>query len=173
MKLILARGWARPAICLRKWCAAKLVDHRADIFAFGAVLYEMLAGKRAFQHSTSAETMTAILHEDPPAISQIARNAPPGLQRVVHRCLEKNAERRFQSASDLAFALEALSESGISSPHLSNGRNSDAGKEKPGLVHAGWPRSLPPPSPPTTSWPIERQRPLRTTRCKESSTANT
>jgi Tol biopolymer transport system component len=56
------------------------------------------------------------LHEDPPAISQIARNTPPGLQRVVHRCLEKNAERRFQSSSDLAFALEALSESGISSP---------------------------------------------------------
>ena len=93
----------------------ELVDHRTDIFAFGAVLYEMLAGKRAFQHSTSAETMTAILREDPPGVSQIARNAPPGLQRVVHRCLEKNAERRFQSASDLAFALEALSDSGISS----------------------------------------------------------
>ena len=59
--------------------------------------------------------MTAILRDDPPGVSQIARSAPPGLQRVVHRCLEKNAERRFQSASDLAFALEALSESGISS----------------------------------------------------------
>jgi len=94
----------------------KLVDHRADIFAFGAVLYEMLTGRRAFQHSTSAETMTAILHEDPPSVSQIARNAPPGLQRVVHRCLEKSAEQRFQSSSDLAFALEALSESGVSSP---------------------------------------------------------
>jgi serine/threonine protein kinase len=93
----------------------ELVDHRADIFAFGAILYEMLAGKRAFQHSTSAETMTAILREDPPGVSQIARNTPPGLQRVVHRCLEKNAERRFQSPSDLAFALEALSESDISS----------------------------------------------------------
>ena len=92
----------------------ELVDHRTDIFAFGAVLYEMLAGKRAFQHSTSAETMTAILRDDPPGVSQIARNAPPGLQRVVHRCLEKNPERRFQSASDLAFALEAISESGIS-----------------------------------------------------------
>jgi Tol biopolymer transport system component len=75
----------------------------------------MLAGKRAFQHSTSAETMTAILREDPPSVSQIARNTPPGLQRVVHRCLEKNPERRFQSSSDLAFGLEALSESGISS----------------------------------------------------------
>jgi serine/threonine protein kinase/WD40 repeat protein len=93
----------------------ELVDHRADIFAFGAILYEILAGKRAFQHSTSAETMTAILREDPPGVSQIARNTPPGLQRVVHRCLEKNSERRFQSSSDLAFALEALSDSDISS----------------------------------------------------------
>ncbi len=93
----------------------ELVDHRTDIFALGAILYEMLSGKRAFQHSTSAETMTAILHEDPPGVAQIARNATPGLQRVVHRCLEKNPERRFQSASDLAFALEALSDSSISS----------------------------------------------------------
>ena len=90
----------------------KTVDHRTDIFAFGAILYEMLTGKRAFQRSTSAETMTAILNEDPPSISQIVQTTSPGLQRVVHRCLEKNPEQRFQSASDLAFALEALSESG-------------------------------------------------------------
>jgi hypothetical protein len=86
-------------------------DHRADIFAFGAILYEMLAGKRAFQKPTSAETMTAILNEDPSAISQVATNLPPALQRVVHRCLEKSPEQRFQSASDLAFALDALSDS--------------------------------------------------------------
>ena len=85
-------------------------DHRADIFAFGAILYEMLAGKRAFQKPTSVETMTAILNEDPPGISQFTTNIPPALQRVVHRCLEKNPEQRFQSASDLAFALDALSE---------------------------------------------------------------
>ena len=91
------------------------VDHRADIFAFGAILYEMLAGKRAFHRSTSADTMAAILNEDLPGISQIVQSAPPGLQRVVHRCLEKSPEQRFQSASDLAFALEALSESGVSS----------------------------------------------------------
>jgi Tol biopolymer transport system component len=90
----------------------KPVDHRIDIFAFGAILYEMLTGKRAFQRSTSAETMTAILNDDPPSISQIVQTTPPGLQRVVHRCLEKNPEQRFQSASDLAFALEASSESG-------------------------------------------------------------
>jgi Tol biopolymer transport system component len=88
------------------------VDHRTDIFALGAILYEMLTGRRAFQRSTSAETMTAILNEDPPHISQIVQATPPGLQRVVHRCLEKNSEQRFHSASDLAFALEALSESG-------------------------------------------------------------
>jgi eukaryotic-like serine/threonine-protein kinase len=88
------------------------VDHRTDIFAFGAILYEMLAGKRAFQRSTSAETMTAILNDDPPSISQIVQATPPGLQRVVHRCLEKSPEQRFHSASDLAFALEALSDSG-------------------------------------------------------------
>src|SRR6202021_1984314 len=78
--------------------------------------YEMLVGKRAFERTTSAETMTAILNDDPPAASQILPSTPPGLQRVVHRCFEKNPEQRFQSASDLAFALEAISESGISGP---------------------------------------------------------
>lgn len=87
------------------------VDHRTDIFAFGAILYETLSGKPAFQRSTAAETMTAILQDEPPGISQM-QAIPPGLQRVVHRCLEKNPEQRFQSASDLAFALEALSDSG-------------------------------------------------------------
>jgi serine/threonine protein kinase/Tol biopolymer transport system component len=88
-------------------------DHRTDIFAFGATLYEMLSGKRAFQRETSAETMTAILNDEPPSISQVAPSAPPGLQRVVQRCLEKNPDQRFQTSSDLAFALEALSDSGI------------------------------------------------------------
>src|SRR5215831_10488707 len=91
----------------------KTADHHADIFAFGAVFYEMLSGKRSFQRPTAPETMTAILNDDPPGISQIAPNVPPGLQRVVHRCLEKNPEQRFHSASDLAFALEAVSDSGI------------------------------------------------------------
>jgi eukaryotic-like serine/threonine-protein kinase len=89
-------------------------DHRADIFAFGAILYEILTGRRAFQKPTSAETMAAILNEEPPAITQTTFQIPPALQRVVRRCLEKNPEQRFQSASDLAFALEALSDSGSS-----------------------------------------------------------
>jgi tetratricopeptide (TPR) repeat protein len=95
---------------------AQTADHRSDIFAFGATLYEMLAGKQAFQKPTSADTMSAILNEDPPGISQVTTNVPPALQRVVHRCLEKNPELRFQSASDLAFDLDALSESGGSAP---------------------------------------------------------
>src|SRR5271170_3232158 len=90
------------------------VDHRTDIFAFGAVLYEMLSGKRAFQRSTSAETMTAILNDDPPALLQSGSNIQPALNRVVNRCLEKNPEQRFHAASDLAFALDALSDSGAS-----------------------------------------------------------
>jgi eukaryotic-like serine/threonine-protein kinase len=88
----------------------KSADHRADIFSFGVILYEMLTGKRAFQKPTSPETMSAILNEDPPPISQVAPNIAPALQRTVQRCLEKAPERRFQSAADLTFALEALSD---------------------------------------------------------------
>ena len=90
-------------------------DARTDIFAVGAVLYEMLTGKPAFRKATSVETMSAILNEDPPAVSQVAPNLPPGLQRIVNRCLAKNPEQRFQHASDVAFALEAISDSGSAS----------------------------------------------------------
>jgi serine/threonine protein kinase len=86
------------------------VDFHADIFALGAVLYEMFTGKQAFGRPTAAETMTAILNEDPASRSQSGKNISPGLHRVILRCLEKKPEQRFQSASDLAFALEALSD---------------------------------------------------------------
>jgi len=85
-----------------------VVDSRTDIFAFGCVLYEMLSGQRAFRRDTSAETMTAILKDDPPELSEMAHPVSPGLERIVRRCLEKQPEQRFQSAKDLAFALEAL-----------------------------------------------------------------
>jgi eukaryotic-like serine/threonine-protein kinase len=90
-------------------------DQRSDIFALGAVLYEMLSGRRAFQKATGPETLSAILNEEPPSISQTAQDIPPGLRRVVDRCLEKSPGQRIQSASDLAFALEALSDSGTAS----------------------------------------------------------
>ncbi len=90
-------------------------DHRTDVFAFGAMLYEMLSGRRAFHAETVADTMTAILKEDPPDLPASERHIPPALGRIVDRCLEKNPQARFQSSGDLAFALEALSaQSGVS-----------------------------------------------------------
>jgi eukaryotic-like serine/threonine-protein kinase len=91
------------------------VDHRTDIFALGAILYEMVMGRTTFQKPTEADTISAILNEDPTRISQLAPDTPAALEKVVHRCLEKNASQRFQSASDLAFALEALSDAPTSS----------------------------------------------------------
>jgi Tol biopolymer transport system component/tRNA A-37 threonylcarbamoyl transferase component Bud32 len=83
-------------------------DRRSDIFSFGAVLYEMLTGKRAFERKTSAETITAILREEPPELNDTGWQGPLELQRILLRCLEKNVQRRFQSAADLAFAIELL-----------------------------------------------------------------
>ena len=85
------------------------IDPRSDIFSFGAVLYEMLTGKRAFKRETSAETMTAILREEPLALNDAGWQGRLEPQRILARCLEKNVARRFQSASDLAFAIESLS----------------------------------------------------------------
>ena len=84
------------------------VDCRTDIFSFGTVLYEMLTGVRAFKRDTTAETMTAILHDDPPENPPDGRPLPPAFDRIVHHCLEKSPEQRFQSARDLAFDLESI-----------------------------------------------------------------
>src|SRR5437773_1322966 len=84
------------------------VDQRADIFALGAILYEMLSGASAFKRGSSADTMSAILKEDPPELPSDSK-VPPALERIVRRCLEKQPNQRFQDASDVAFALEALS----------------------------------------------------------------
>ena len=86
------------------------VDHRSDIFAFGAILFEMLTGKRAFSRDTTAETMTAILKADPPELTELNRNISPALERIARHCLEKSPDQRFQSARDLAFDLDALSQ---------------------------------------------------------------
>src|SRR6266536_2271820 len=90
-------------------------DHRSDIFSFGAILYEMLSGKRAFRGDSMAETMSAILREDPPDLSESNKTVSPALERVVRHCLEKNPEERFHSARDLAFAIESLSGSATTS----------------------------------------------------------
>src|SRR5687767_10998252 len=87
----------------------RAADQRSDIFSFGAILYEMLSGRRAFHGESAAETMSAILKEDPPELSDTNKNVSPALERLVNHCLEKNPESRFHSARDITFALEALS----------------------------------------------------------------
>ena len=86
------------------------VDARTDMFSFGAVLFEMVSGHRAFHRDTAAETMTAILKDDAPEIADLPTPVAPALERIIRRCLEKSPDHRFQSAKDLAFALEALSQ---------------------------------------------------------------
>jgi len=88
---------------------AKAVDHRSDIFSVGAILYEMLTGRRAFRGETEVDTITAVLREDPPETNLEQANVPASCQQIVRHCLEKEPENRFQSARDLAFALETLS----------------------------------------------------------------
>ncbi len=84
-------------------------DHRADIFAFGSIVHEMLTGRPAFVRDTAADTMSAILKEDPPPLAEAIPAMPPALQQIIHHCLEKSPAERFQSARDLAFNLEAVS----------------------------------------------------------------
>ena len=86
------------------------VDQRSDIFTFGAILYEMLTGERAFHGKSRAETVTAILVGDPADLSGKVATISPGLNRLVRRCLEKSPDQRFESARDLSFALEAISD---------------------------------------------------------------
>ncbi|HYV41566.1 MAG TPA: protein kinase [Thermoanaerobaculia bacterium] len=81
------------------------VDHRSDIFAFGAILYELLSGERAFKRDTASDTIAAILIQEPSELSESGRSIPPALERIVKHCLEKDRDNRFHSARDIAFAL--------------------------------------------------------------------
>src|SRR6202789_1159551 len=87
----------------------------SDIFSLGAILYEMLSGKRAFRGESAVEVMSAILKEDPPDLTETNRNVSPALERIVRHCLEKNPAERFQSARDVAFNLETLTDIASSS----------------------------------------------------------
>src|ERR1022692_2679766 len=88
----------------------KTVDHRSDLFSVGAILYEMLTGRRAFRGETEVDTITAVLREDPPETNLEQASVPASFQQIVRHCLEKEPENRFQSARDLAFALDTLSD---------------------------------------------------------------
>lgn len=114
----------------------RAVDQRSDIFSFGAILYEMLSGRRAFHGESAAETMSAILKEDPPELSDTNKTVSPALERIVSHCLEKNPEGRFHSARDIAFALEALS--GSTTPSETAIAAALPAARRPGRVWLPW-----------------------------------
>jgi eukaryotic-like serine/threonine-protein kinase len=89
---------------------ARVIDARSDVFAFGAVLYEMITGRRAFEGSSSIATLASVLRSEPEPISAVLPSVPPELERIVSRCLRKDPERRFQTAADLRVALEEIRE---------------------------------------------------------------
>jgi serine/threonine protein kinase/Tol biopolymer transport system component len=114
-------------------------DARSDVFALGAVLYEMLAGRRPFEGATASDTLAAILREDPPPIDTGALRLPASLDRLVGRCLEKDPEERFQSARDLAFALDAVVRDDESGRHSRQARHVRADTRP---ARRWWPRRV-------------------------------
>ena len=114
-------------------CRGADIDARSDLFSFGAVLYEMLSGQRAFRGDTTADTISAILKEEPSDLSTAGRSGPPMLERIVHHCLEKDPAGRFQSARDIAFALESLSAISTSASAVAD---SSAKPHRPRLMRA-------------------------------------
>ena len=110
----------------------KAADQRSDIFSLGSILYEMLTGARAFQADSAAETMAAIAQKDPPELSESSGRFPPAIERILRHCLEKRPEERFDTAHDLAFALETLL-GGVSAPHVA----AAAGKPRPAVARWG------------------------------------
>jgi eukaryotic-like serine/threonine-protein kinase len=101
---------------------ARPVDHRSDIFSFGAILYEMLSGSRAFRGETEVDTMTAVLREEPADTKLDEATVPAAYRDIIRHCLEKEPGERFQSAKDLAFALQTLSSSPIRQGSLGRAR---------------------------------------------------
>jgi hypothetical protein len=111
--------------------------HLSDIFSFGCILYEMLSGGRAFKRDTNAETMTAILHEEPPELASRIATMPPALERIVRHCMEKQPKQRFQSARDIAFDLESVSSlSSASSAAAAGGGKAGPRWVKPAIAAA-------------------------------------
>jgi serine/threonine protein kinase len=107
------RVMGTPAYMSPEQVRGEPADHRADIFAFGCVLYEMFSGTRAFRRDTPVASMNAVLSEEPPDLATSRPDVPVSLTRIVQRCLQKQPERRFQSVHDLAFALEGITETGV------------------------------------------------------------
>ncbi|MGH9444051.1 MAG: protein kinase domain-containing protein [Thermoanaerobaculia bacterium] len=112
------------------------LDPRTDIFSFGAILYEMLSGKRAFKRDSGIETMNAILKEEPTELVETGRSISPALDRIVRHCLEKSPEARFHSAGDIAFNLETLAAESTSSASGRTFLSPRIGWQKPAITFA-------------------------------------
>jgi serine/threonine protein kinase len=111
----------------------EMTDHRSDIFSLGSVLYELVCGTSPFRRETNAETMTAVLREEPADLASLAADAPSALVAIIQRCMEKHADERFHSAHDLAFSLQALSDSTITSGAVSTLPEVSTSRHRPGL----------------------------------------
>jgi serine/threonine protein kinase len=108
------------------------VDHRSDIFSFGAILYELLAGRKAFKKDTATDTIASIIRDEPPELSQSGRSIPVALDHIVRHCLEKDRDNRFGTANDVAFALSEA-------PSRCPGRPRGAGSGSPLPSSPFWP----------------------------------
>src|SRR5207244_5453384 len=98
-------------------------DNRSDIFSIGCLLYEMISGQRAFSRDSSIETLSAVLHDEPPDLADSGTTVPQDLNRIIQHCLEKSPSARFHSAHDLAFGLRAIqADSKIVGPQTRLGR---------------------------------------------------
>jgi serine/threonine protein kinase len=117
-----------PAYMSPEQVRGEPADHRADIFAFGAVLYEMVTGTRAFRRETPIASMNAVLNEELPELSKNNADIPPALERILRHCLEKRPNNRFQSAQDLAFAIENSSDASREKSRATLGQNQRTGK---------------------------------------------
>ena len=129
-------------------------DARGDLFSFGVVLYEMLSGRRPFHGKTTADTISAVLREDPPELVAAGRDVPPILERIARHCLEKDPAARFQSARDVEFDLESpsilsslLTVSGHKCQKSQNVADCSSAFGSAGICYLGRLYSLPPDSP--------------------------
>ena len=136
------------------------VDHRSDLFSLGTILFEMLTGTRAFRRNSAIETLSAILKEDPPDLTELLPTLPPALERLVRHCLEKDREHRFHSAQDLAFNLETLASmagtstlSGVARPVGATGATR-APATPPAPTSTSTMRAATPPTARTTARPV-------------------
>src|SRR6476660_6761520 len=118
-----------PAYMSPEQAEGKPVEAHSDIFSFGAVLYEMIAGRPAFRRDTHLATLTAVLRDEPKPLGQERKETPPELERVIQRCLRKDPARRFQSMADLKVALEELKEEFDSGVR----RDTRSGRQQPGV----------------------------------------